>query len=284
MGDKTRTRSAIVNALGAARLLRRLSSPGLAPLWALVALAAMGGANRLGAQAPPPDQKQSPARTESSAAAPQRPSPNSQATSSQAKPSPATPAPDAASAPAAPVTPPPPNWPINDKPVAATVVWDSRGLMIQADNSSLDQILEDVSTDTGATVEGLNGDQRVFGTYGPGPARQVLSDLLDGTGYNVLMFGEQGAGTPREIVLSAPPTGPAPVNNNRSLASEEEYEPEPAPEPEPQVLPQYQAQPQQPAMPPRTPQQILQEMQQRQQQMQQQQQQQNENQPPNNQQ
>ncbi len=199
-----------------------------------------------------------------------------QAAAASASPAPAPPAVPA---------PPPPDWPINDKPEAATVVWDSQGLRIEARNSSLEQILKDVSTDTGATVEGLNGDQRVFGTYGPGPARQVLSDLLDGTGYNVLMFGDQGAGTPREIVLSAPPTGPAPANNNRSLASEEDYEPEPQPEPEQPVQPQYQPQAPQPGTPPRTPQQILQEMQQRQQQMQQQQQQQqpqNENQPPNN--
>jgi hypothetical protein len=172
------------------------------------------------------------------------------------------------------VQPPPPNWPINYKPTAATVVWDSQGLRIDADNSSLQQILKDVATDTGAKVSGLNADQRVFGAYGPGPARQVLSELLDGTGYNVLMFGDQGSGTPREIVLSAPPNGPAAVNGNRTnLANqEEEYEPpEPQPEPEPEPTQNFQP-PQAPAlpMPPRTPQQYYQELQQRQQQMQQQ--------------
>ncbi len=138
------------------------------------------------------------------------------------------------------------------------MVWDSHGLRIDADNSSLDQILKDVSTDTGAKVEGLSADQRVFGTYGPGPARQVLSDLLDGTGYNVLMFGDQGEGTPREIVLSAPPTGPAPPNDNRSMAAEEEYEPEPPPEPMPP--PEMAPNPSEPSTSgpplPRTPQQM----------------------------
>ena len=199
-----------------------------------------------------------------------------------AKPSPATLA--VPVAPVAPVAPPPPNWPINDKPVAATVTWDSRGLAIDADNSSLQQILKDVSTDTGAKVEGLDADQRVFGNYGPGPARQVLSQLLDGTGYNVLMFGDQGAGTPREVLLSAQPTGPAPAGSNRSsLANEEDYvepEPEPMQQPEP-VQNQFQPPAPQPGMPPRTPQEIQQLMQQRQQQMEQQQ---NENQQPNNQQ
>jgi hypothetical protein len=126
--------------------------------------------------------------------------------------------------PAAPPAPPPPDWPVNDKPSPASVVWDSRGLQINANNSSLDQILRDVSTDIGARVEGLQADQRVFGTFGPGPANDVLSQLLTGTGYNLLLIGDQGEGTPRQIVLSQPPSGPAPANNNgRDTSSEEDY-------------------------------------------------------------
>jgi hypothetical protein len=63
-----------------------------------------------------------------------------------------------------------------------------------ATNSSLQQILSDVSTATGVKVEGTPGDQRVYGSYGPAPARDVLSQLLDGSGYNVLMIGDQGEG------------------------------------------------------------------------------------------
>lgn len=94
-------------------------------------------------------------------------------------------------------------WPANDKPVDAAITWDSHGLLISATNSSLQQILKDVATVTGATVEGLDTDQRIYGVYGPGAARDVLADLLRGTSYNVLMIGDQGEGTPREIVLSA---------------------------------------------------------------------------------
>jgi hypothetical protein len=196
-----------------------------------------------------------------------------------AKPSGAVPAP--APAPAQPPAPPPPNWPINDKPAAANVVWDSHGLRIVADNSSLAQILDDVSTDTGAKVEGMGADQRIFGTYGPGPARDVLSDLLDGAGYNVLMIGDRGQGTPRQIVLSAPPNGPAPVGNNRNLNNEEELEVEQEPPPEP---PQLQPPPPQPPnVPVRTPQQIRQELEERNPQMMQQMQQQEQNGQPNNQ-
>jgi hypothetical protein len=108
-----------------------------------------------------------------------------------------------APAPVTPPTPEPPHWPANDKPVDASVTWDSHGLLIKAENSSLMQILNDVSAATGAKVEGLGSDQRIYGAYGPGKARDVLSQLLDGCGYNVLMIGDQGEGTPRQIVLTS---------------------------------------------------------------------------------
>jgi len=104
------------------------------------------------------------------------------------------------------VTPPPPeppHWPVNDRPAEASVIWDSRGLLISAQNSSLKQILNDVAAATGAKVEGLGEDQRIYGSYGPGKAHEVLTQLLDGTGYNVLLIGDQGAGTPRQIVLTS---------------------------------------------------------------------------------
>jgi hypothetical protein len=197
-----------------------------------------------------------------------------------------SPAPPVAAEQAAPLLP---QWPANDHAGAANVVWNSQGLRVDAANSSLHQILKDVSTATGATVSGLGPDQRIFGTFGPGPAREVLSELLDGSGYNVLMIGDQGQGTPRQIVLSRQPNGhaPPPVGNNSNQSSDDGNnadveEPPPPPQPEPQ---QPQQQPPPPNMPPgfvpgqqpRTPQQILQEMQQRQQQIEQQQQQQNTN-------
>lgn len=143
-----------------------------------------------------------------------------------ARPSPATAAAKPVSA--APAAPAAPDWPVNDKPTDARVVWDSRGLTVDANNSSLRQILMDVCTDTGARMEGpAPSDVRVFGTYGPAPASEVISQLINGTGYNVLIIGQQGSDAPRQIVLSAAPTGPAPQNNARS---EDEYVPEP-PEP-----------------------------------------------------
>lgn len=183
---------------------------------------------------------------------------------SPAKPSPAGPAAQAI-APAPPPEPPKPDWPVNDKPVDATIVWDSHGLRVDAANSRLDQIMKTISTDTGAKVEGLGpSDVRIFGTYGPGPANEVISQLLNGTGYNVLMVGDQGAGAPRQIVLSATPSGPAPQNARGSNQDDAEYD-------QPSSIEQDNPAANGGFMPPqvRTPQQI-QEMQMRQEQLQQQ--------------
>ncbi len=201
-----------------------------------------------------------PAKTNSSSAPPAAPTHKS--VHPHKKPLAAVPAPQPQPAlPPAPVLPPPPNWPANDLPAAASVVFDSRGLLIVASNSSLAQILKDVSTDTGAKVEGMGADQRIFGTYGPGPARDVLSQLLDGSGYNVLMVGDRGAGTPRRIVLTIPPgstmqntankTPPSPNNDD---ADSDQQAPEPEAEQE-QPPPNSTA----PPVPVRTPQQMIQE-------------------------
>jgi hypothetical protein len=126
-----------------------------------------------------------------------------------------------------------PKWPLNAQAGPATVTWDSKGLRIEATNSSLQQILTDVAAATGASIEGFGTDQRIFGAYGPGSARTVLSALLEGTGYNVLMVGDLGQGAPRQLLLStknangAQPNQPAANNNppNDSEADEEPVQP-----------------------------------------------------------
>jgi hypothetical protein len=198
------------------------------------------------------------------------------------KPAAAKPAAQPAPAPV-PAAPPTPNWPAAKKPTEASVVWDSHGLFIQASNSSLDQILNDVSLKTGAKVEGMGRDERIFGTYGPGPARDVLTQLLDGSGYNILLVGDMGQGTPRRIVLSGRPvTGHAPGNASSGAANDNDAENDQDGE-QPEINPAGQAPMPPPAVnnvpavPARTPQQLLEQRQQQMQQMQQQQQ----NSPPN---
>jgi len=116
----------------------------------------------------------------------------------------------------------------------------------------------------------MSTDERVFGVYGPGKPSDVLSQLLQGSGYNVIMVGDEAGGVPRQIQLSARQAANAPPAATRSVpnSSSEEEEPEEQPTPEeppPNNRPGFQ-----PGAPPHSPQQILQEMQQRQQRMQQQ--------------
>lgn len=182
---------------------------------------------------------------------------------------------------AAPPQPEAPKWPANDPPTQPSVTWNSQGLHIMATNSSLSQILNQVSTSTGAKIEGVSGDERVFGEFGPGQPREVLSQLLQGSSYNFLLLGSADGAL--KVVLSgrsgggARP-GPPDRNINRPMPSDSEPDEDQVQEPEPEEQPQPIQPPPQPeqanpqgAM---TPQQRMQMMQQqRLQQMQQMQQQ-----------
>ncbi|WP_446743297.1 hypothetical protein [Silvibacterium acidisoli] len=169
-----------------------------------------------------------------------------------------------------------------DQPAQPATISLSNGtLTIHADNSSLTAILQQVSTTSGMHIEGLSRDQRIFGVYGPGDPHAVISSLLNGSGYNIVMLGQTADGAPRQLTLTprnAAPAGAAsrPMNSAAANADEDAgdedtqpQQPEPAPE---------QPQPASERPTPnsvRTPQQMMQELQQmRQQQMQQQQQQQ----------
>ncbi len=219
---------------------------------------AVPGSLLLSAQAPASDP------SNSTAPSPQHPHASASRHASKAQPAP----------PPAPALPPAPNWPINDKPAAASVNWDGNGLRIIAANSSLQQILDEVAKDTGAKVEGIGQDQRIFGDFGPGRARDVLAQLLQGSGYNFLLIGDSGPGLPREIVLSTRGTASSAPRPNSGQSQDDDTEDIPdnnQVDPQPLVVqPPQQNQP--PQGPPRTPQQLMQEMQLRQQQMQQQQQ------------
>ena len=142
-----------------------------------------------------------------------------------------TPAPQTEPVAATPPAPEHPHRPVNDKPVDAIITWDSSGLSIQAANSSLKQILDDVAAVTGARVEGLGPDQRIFGAFGPGRANDVLSQLLQGSGYNVLMIGDQGQGTPRQVLLTSSNGVTGPANANPNPSSDEDADTDDQPQP-----------------------------------------------------
>lgn len=138
-----------------------------------------------------------------------------------AKPSPAVPAvaPSLLSAPSEP----------------AKITLASGKLTVEANNSSLSQILQQIAKAGGMKIDGLrtggNADPRVFGSYGPGAPRDVLSDLLNGTSYNVLMMGNTAAGIPREMALSLRGAGvpnPAPRPSAAAQDSENQDDAQPA--------------------------------------------------------
>lgn len=103
----------------------------------------------------------------------------------------------------------------------ATIRLKEGMLTVEASNSELTQILQAVSGESGMVVEGPVVDTRVFGTFGPEPPAAVLSELLDGLGYNIMMVGSSGGGAPRKLVLtsrtggaSPPASGTTPVPAN----------------------------------------------------------------------
>jgi hypothetical protein len=147
-----------------------------------------------------------------------------------------------------------------DKPARAPQVTLNGGsLAVDANNSSLSEILKDLETSSGMTVDGFDKDSRVFGVYGPGPPRDVISSLLEGAGYNFLLVGATDAGTPREIVLTT--RGNAPISAPQPSFSQPEEEEEPINAPPVEAPPVQPPPPAEQPRQPRTPQEMLQELQ-----------------------
>jgi hypothetical protein len=86
--------------------------------------------------------------------------------------------------------PPPPST-LEQLPTSAPQVsFHNDQLMIIAHNSTLGDVLRAVRNQTGAEVEiPSNATERVVGRFGPGPARDVLAVLLNGSHFNYVMLG-----------------------------------------------------------------------------------------------
>jgi len=84
---------------------------------------------------------------------------------------------------------PPPT--LEQMPAAPPEVTFAGGqLTITASNSTLADILQAVKTKTGAGMDVPgNPTDRVVGKFGPGPARDVLGDLLNGSHFNYVLLG-----------------------------------------------------------------------------------------------
>lgn len=181
--------------------------------------------------------------------------------------------------------------------VAPQVSYQNNQLTIVAPNSTLADILRAVRKQTGAEIEVPSAPERVVTHLGPGPARDVVAELLNGSRFNYVLLGspdndaaltrivlvaksgvevtpnpapqnQQANNTP--VPMQQQPEQPAEMANDAeqvddSAANDDNSDQQPAEAEQQQPPPDQQ--------PPgvKTPQQMLQEMQQRQLQLQQQQ-------------
>ncbi len=113
---------------------------------------------------------------------------------------------------------------------APKVIYRNGQLTIKAVNSTLGDVLRAVSMQTGAVIEFPPGsvDERVVVNFGPGPVRDVVGSLLNGTHFNYVLL--ESPGNPsmlqRLILTSAEPA---------STASTAPSEPTPPPSAQPVV-------------------------------------------------
>jgi len=101
----------------------------------------------------------------------------------------------------------------------ARIEFSGGQLAVTAENSSLNDILRDISHITGMKITGGVTDERVYGTYGPGSAQDVLGQLLDGTGSNILLLEGPQHGV-AELVLTPRHGGATPPNPNAAREAE----------------------------------------------------------------
>jgi hypothetical protein len=186
--------------------------------------------------------------------------------------------------------------------VPPQVTYQENLLTIVAPNSTLGDILRAVKKLTGAEIEIPSAPERVVTHLGPGPARSVMAELLNGSRFNYVLLGSPQDDTsltrvvlvakssPENISPNLPPTapqpqitqatpqppqaqdGPPPDGNDAEAAEAAEDNSQPADDNADQAAAEAEQQanpPDQPGV--KTPQQMLQEMQQRQMQLQQQQ-------------
>ena len=100
----------------------------------------------------------------------------------------------------------------------ATVTLHKGALTVTARDSDLSQILQQISRMSGMSIQGTPQGPRVFGIYGPASPREVLTQLLAGSGCNFMMLGATADGAPRELLLAAQTAAP-PTTGNAAVAS-----------------------------------------------------------------
>jgi hypothetical protein len=139
------------------------------------------------------------------------------------------------------------------------VEFQSGGLSIWADHASLSEVLFAVHNRTGADIPIPAGaeQEQVVGSFGPGPAREVLAALLNGSAFNFVLVGNaddpaqlrsvvltpRGAGVSQPATYTPPPPQPTEAAVEPPPPAQIETAPEqaggpPPPQPYPQPAPQ----------------------------------------------
>jgi hypothetical protein len=181
---------------------------------------------------------------------------------------------------------PVPQVPLDAIPAVAPQVSYQDGLLtIVAPNSTLADILRGVRKHTSADIEiPTTASERVVTRLGPGPAREVVAELLNGSRFNYILLGSPNDASllVRVVLVAKTPDAPDQSAAGKSaappvdVASADASDADATDETADDTPDQGTADAEQPAAAPpdqpgiKTPQQMLQEMQQRQLQMQQQ--------------
>jgi hypothetical protein len=101
-------------------------------------------------------------------------------------------------------------------PSPPVALYQNGQVTIEALNATLSDVLRAACKQTGTALDLPPGaDERVVGTYGPGPPREVIASLLNGSGFNYVMLGSvHDANRLVQLTLSPKPAAPP---ENRSV-------------------------------------------------------------------
>lgn len=119
-----------------------------------------------------------------------------------------------AKAPQLPPLPSGPTGPVQPIPLDAIaavppqVSYENDQLTINAPNSTLADILRAVRKQTGAEIEVPSAPERVVTRLGPGPARDVVAQLLNGSRFNYVLLGSPADDAVLTKVVLVAKTGP----------------------------------------------------------------------------
>jgi hypothetical protein len=135
--------------------------------------------------------------------------------------------------PVAQVLPPLPTGPLPQLPldsvpaVAPKVSYEAGNLTIEAHNSNLSDILKAVQERTGAAIDApASANERVVTQLGPGPARDVLAKLLNGSHYNYVMLGSPSdPNAVSKVILTSRVTGGPDTPAPSQAANQQAFQP-----------------------------------------------------------